>query len=124
APVDLSALVAGLLGVSTALMMIAQVLQPALVALGQHRSATTAWLLGTAVFGGLLFAPTSPLFAAVTAQLAGPAIVLMVMAFTLRTALHRTALNSHPPPTGAPPSMSNATTGAAGSAASGVRPSA
>ncbi|MGH3907325.1 MAG: hypothetical protein ACRDTE_24585 [Pseudonocardiaceae bacterium] len=124
APVDLSALVAGLLGVSTALMMIAQVLQPALVALGRHRSATTAWLLGTAVFGGLLFAPTSPLFAAVTAQLAGPAIVLLVMALTLHTALHRTTLDGQPPPTGAPSSESNATTGAAGSAASGMRPSA
>ncbi|HEX2298906.1 MAG TPA: hypothetical protein VHH34_10380, partial [Pseudonocardiaceae bacterium] len=70
APVELSALVAGLLGLSTALMMLAQVLQPALVALGRHHSTTTAWLLGTAVFGGLLFAPAHPVTAAVVAQLA------------------------------------------------------
>lgn len=87
APVGLSALVAGLLGVSTLIMMLVQVLQPALVALGAHRTATTAWLVGTAVFAGLLFAPVPPLGAAVAAQLAGPVIVLAIMAIRLREGL-------------------------------------
>ncbi|MGH4023275.1 MAG: hypothetical protein ACRDRV_01680, partial [Pseudonocardiaceae bacterium] len=126
APVDLPALVAGLLGLSTALMMLAQVLQPALVALGRHHSATTAWLLGTAVFGGLLFAPADPLTAAVVAQLAGPAVVLAVMALALRTTLSG-RVGGQPPRGGSggptAPAASVTATGAGGSAASGVRPS-
>ncbi|MGH4016581.1 MAG: hypothetical protein ACRDSL_22145 [Pseudonocardiaceae bacterium] len=95
APAELPALLAGLLGLSTLLMMLVQVLQPALVALGAHRSATTAWVLGTVVFGGLLFAPANPLEAAVVAQLAGPAVVLTVMALQLRTGL--AGLSGRPP---------------------------
>ncbi|MGH4024456.1 MAG: hypothetical protein ACRDRV_07705 [Pseudonocardiaceae bacterium] len=125
AAADLSALVAGLLGLSTALMMLAQVLQPALVALGRHHSATIAWLLGTAVFGGLLFAPADPLTAAVVAQLAGPAVVLAVMALALRTTLPGRA--GQPPRGGSgcamSPAASATATEAGGPAASGVRPS-
>lgn len=138
APVELSALVAGLLGVSTALMMLAQVLQPALVALGRHRSATTAWLLGTAVFAGLLFAPAGALAAAVAAQLAGPAVVLVVMVLALRTALagqpsvagapSTVSTPATPPPGTSPPGTSapgtsTSATGAGVSADSGAWPS-
>lgn len=121
ATVDLSALVAGLLGLSTALMMLAQVLQPALVALGRHHSATTAWLLGTAVFGALLFAPADPLTAAVAAQLAGPTVVLAVMALALRRPL--TGRAGQPPGRGCAtsPTASATATGAGGS--TGVLPS-
>lgn len=87
APLELPALVAALLGVSTVIMMIAQVLQPALVALGEHRMAMSAWIGGTVVFGALLFAPTDPLVAAVAAQLAGPAVVVVIMARTVRASL-------------------------------------
>jgi O-antigen/teichoic acid export membrane protein len=96
APATMSALVAGLLGLSTVFMMIAQVLQPALVALGEHRAATTAWLIGTTAFGALLFAPVPPLGAVVAAQLAGPAIVVLVMAVSLRTGLAQLAVSSAP----------------------------
>lgn len=131
APVDLSALVAGLLGLSTALMMLAQVLQPALVALRRHRSATTAWLLGTAVFGGLLFASADPLTAAVVAQLAGPAVVLVIMTLALRTTL--SGLVGQPPrgasgPTMSPPTSASSTasvtaTGAGAGGSAGTPPS-
>lgn len=90
APFELPGLVAALLGVSTVIMMIAQVLQPALVALGEHRAAMSAWIVGTVVFGALLFAPTaSPLVAAVAAQLAGPAVVVVIMARSVRASLAR-----------------------------------
>ena len=72
-------------------MMIAQVLQPALVALGEHRTAMSAWIVGTVVFGALLFAPAAPLLAAVAAQLAGPAVVVVIMAVTVRASLARKA---------------------------------
>ncbi len=89
APFELPGLVAALLGVSTVIMMIAQVLQPALVALGEHRTAMSAWIVGTVVFGALLFAPAAPLVAAVAAQLAGPAVVVVLMARTVRASLAR-----------------------------------
>lgn len=94
APLTMSAWVAGLLGLSTVFMMSAQVLQPALVALGEHRSATAAWIIGTTAFGALLFAPVPPLDAVVAAQLAGPAIVVLVMAASLRTGLARLSVSS------------------------------
>lgn len=89
APFQLPGLVAALLAVSTVLMMIAQVLQPALVALGEHRTAMSAWIVGTVVFGALLFTPTAPLVAAVAAQLAGPAVVVVIMARSVRASLAR-----------------------------------
>ncbi|MGH3838893.1 MAG: hypothetical protein ACRDSF_24845, partial [Pseudonocardiaceae bacterium] len=89
APFELPWLVAALLGVSTVLMMIAQILQPALVALGEHRTAMSAWIVGTVVFGALLFIPTAPLVAVVAAQLAGPAVVVVIMAQTVRASLAR-----------------------------------
>ncbi|MGH3776221.1 MAG: hypothetical protein ACRDRR_10895 [Pseudonocardiaceae bacterium] len=89
APFELPWLVAALLGVSTVLMMIAQILQPALVALGEHRTAMSAWIVGTVVFGALLFIPTAPLVAVVAAQLAGPAVVVVIMASTVRASLAR-----------------------------------
>lgn len=91
APVDLPAAAAAVLGLSTVAMMVAQVLQPALVALGMHRMATTAWLGGVAVFVGLLFVPGDPVAWAVTAQLGGPVVVVVAMAFSVRAALRRLA---------------------------------
>jgi O-antigen/teichoic acid export membrane protein len=76
---------------STVIMMMAQVLQPALVALGEHRAAMSAWVVGTVVFGALLFAPTAPLVAAVAAQLTGPAVVVVIMMRTVRASLARKA---------------------------------
>ena len=87
APVALPGLVAGLLGVSTVAMMAAQVLQPALVALGRNRAVTTAWVLSSAVFLGLLFAPIHPLPAAVAAQLVAPLLVTGLMGAALLRSL-------------------------------------
>jgi O-antigen/teichoic acid export membrane protein len=87
APLDLPGSAAGLLGLSTVAMMAAQVLQPALVALGRHRVATAGWIAGTAVFAALLFLPIDPVAGAVAAQLAGPLVVVVVMATAVATAL-------------------------------------
>jgi O-antigen/teichoic acid export membrane protein len=87
APTELPRLVAGLLAVSTVAMMVASVLQPALVALGRNRSATLAWVVSSAVFVGLLFAPVAPLAAAVSAQLVAPTLVSLLMLNALRRAL-------------------------------------
>jgi O-antigen/teichoic acid export membrane protein len=84
AHVRLSGLMLGVLGIGTIGLMIAQVLQPALVALGRHRSVTLSWLLGSVVLAGLLFLPGDPVHAAVIAQLVSSAVVVagMVRAIT------------------------------------------
>lgn len=76
--------VAGLLAVGTVGMVAAQVLQPALVALGRNRSASTAWGIGTAVFAALLALPGYPLTGCVAAQVAAPAVVTASMLWSLR----------------------------------------
>jgi O-antigen/teichoic acid export membrane protein len=87
APIELPRSVAALLGVGTVAMMAAQILQPALVALGRNRAATVSWIVASAVFIGLLFAPIAPLAAAVTAQVVAPILVTALMALSLRGAL-------------------------------------
>lgn len=89
APVELSGLVAAALVVSTVIMMIAQVMQPTLVALNEHRAVMSAWIVGTAVFSVALFVPTAPLVAVVVAQIAGPAVVVVIMARSVRAGLAR-----------------------------------
>lgn len=91
APVRLSTIVAGLLGVSTAVMIVAMILQPALVALGSHRMATAAWSAGTLLLIVLLLAPVDPVQATVVALVAGPMVVVSVMVVALRPALARLA---------------------------------
>jgi O-antigen/teichoic acid export membrane protein len=86
APLRLSWLVGGLLGVGTVGMVAAQVLQPALVALGRNRAATTAWTVGARVFVALLALPGNPLAACLAAQVVAPAVVVALM---LRGLLHR-----------------------------------
>ncbi|MCO1581544.1 hypothetical protein M8C13_37925 [Crossiella sp. SN42] len=75
-----SPLVMGLLGLSTVLLMIAQVLQPALVAVGRHRVVTIGWVIGTAVLVAIMLLPGEPIGTAVVAQLAGPLLVALVTA--------------------------------------------
>jgi len=79
--------VAALLGFGTAAMMAAQVLQPALVALNRNRAATVSWVVASAAFVGLLFAPIAPLAATVAAQVIAPLLVTGLMARSLRGAL-------------------------------------
>ncbi|MHC8503381.1 polysaccharide biosynthesis protein [Pseudonocardia artemisiae] len=87
APTDLSMVLAGLLGLSTAAMMAAQVLQSALVALRVHRMTTVAWIIGTLIFVTLLFMPIDPVVAAVVAQLVAPFVVVSIMAVAMHRAL-------------------------------------
>ncbi|OLR93132.1 hypothetical protein BJP25_00610 [Actinokineospora bangkokensis] len=101
AEVDLPGLVVGLLGVSTIALMVAQVLQPGLVALDQHRFVTAAWVLGSVVLVGLLFLPGDPLRAAVLAQLVASAVVVATMSVGLLRRL-RGRVASAPVPAGAP----------------------
>jgi O-antigen/teichoic acid export membrane protein len=89
APLDLPHLAGGLLGAGTVAMLAAQVLQPALVALRAHRMAMIAWVAGTTVFGAVLVAPVEPALAAVSAQVAGPAVVCLVMAAAVAVRLQR-----------------------------------
>ena len=91
AHVRLSGPMLGVLGVGTIGLMIAQVLQPALVALGRHRSVTMAWLLGSVVLVGLLFLPGDPIHAAVLAQLLGSVFVVGGMARALSAYLRSRA---------------------------------
>jgi O-antigen/teichoic acid export membrane protein len=99
AHVRLSGPLLGLLGIGTIALMIAQVLQPALVALGRHRSVTTSWLLGSVVLTGLLFLPGNPVHAAAAAQLIGSAVVVAGMAWAVVTELRaRSAPTPQPVP--------------------------
>ncbi|MPZ83032.1 MAG: hypothetical protein GEV28_22620 [Actinophytocola sp.] len=91
AEVRLSGTVVGLLGVSTVGLMVSQVLQPGLVALGRHKLVTLSWVSGTVVLVALLALPGDPVRAGVAAQLAGSALVVTVML----TALYR-ALRTRP----------------------------
>lgn len=96
AHVRLSGPVLGLLGVGTIALMVAQVLQPALVALGRHRSVTTAWLAGSIALAGLLFLPGDPVHAAVIAQLVGSALVVAGMARAVSVELRSRATPENP----------------------------
>jgi O-antigen/teichoic acid export membrane protein len=103
APLELSRGIAALLGVSTVAMMAAQILQPALVALGRNRAAMLSWVVSSALFVGLLFAPVAPLGAAVTAQLVAPALVCLLMGLTLRRELRGRAAGTTAPDASAAP---------------------
>jgi O-antigen/teichoic acid export membrane protein len=99
AHVRLSGVVLGLLGVGTIGLMVAQALQPALVALGRHRSVTMSWLAGSVVLTGLLFLPGDPVHAAVIAQLAGSVLVVGGMVLAVRAELRgRSAATPEPVP--------------------------
>ncbi|WP_199430799.1 lipopolysaccharide biosynthesis protein [Qaidamihabitans albus] len=84
--------VLGLLGGGTVLLMAAQTLQPALVALRRHRTVTTAWTLGTVLLAGLLALPVHAVAAALIAQLAGSVVVASGCLLGLRSELRRRAL--------------------------------
>lgn len=79
AQLRLSSGVLTLLAASTVLFMLAQVLAPALIALGRHRWVALGWVAGTVVFLAVAFAPLPAVPAAVLAQLAGPAVVVTGM---------------------------------------------
>ncbi|TNC29623.1 polysaccharide biosynthesis protein [Amycolatopsis alkalitolerans] len=87
ARVALPGVLLGWLALGTVALMVAQVLQPALVALGMHRATTLSWLLGSVALTGLLFLPGDPVDIAVLAQLTGSVLVVAGMVIAARTAL-------------------------------------
>lgn len=76
----------GLLGISTLLLIAAQILQATLVALNAHFAVTLSWQIGTTVLIAVLFLPTSAIGGAVAAQLASSLVVVLAMTWTL---IHR-----------------------------------
>lgn len=94
AKVRLSETVLGALGVGTLVLVLAQVLQPALVALRRHPAVTRSWLAGSVVLTGLLFLPIHPVTAAVLAQLAGSVTVASGMWIAVRRAGSPTDLDA------------------------------
>ncbi|GAA1872601.1 hypothetical protein GCM10009836_61910 [Pseudonocardia ailaonensis] len=90
-----SAGILGLLGAATLVMMVALVVQPTLIALNRQRWVTGAWAAGTVVFLLLLAVPGDPITAAVIAQLAGPLVVLVLLAVGVVSAL-RTGVSGEP----------------------------
>lgn len=90
AEVPISGAVLGLLGLGTALLIEAQVLQAALVALRAHTAVTVWWQVSAAVLVAFLVLPIDPVRAAVAGQIAGSAVVVAGMLATLRARLrHR-----------------------------------
>ncbi|MEU4746413.1 hypothetical protein AB0G02_38960, partial [Actinosynnema sp. NPDC023658] len=79
----------GALGVGTILLMVAQVLQPALIALGARSAITGSWVVGTVVLLAVLVLPGSPVVVATAAQLAGPSLVVVGMGVGLARRLAR-----------------------------------
>ncbi|WP_158841550.1 hypothetical protein [Saccharothrix deserti] len=89
AEAELSPVLLGVLGVGTILLMVAQVLQPALIALGARTAITVSWVVGTVVLLAVLVLPGSPVVLAATAQIAGPLLVVVGMAVVLARRLTR-----------------------------------
>ena len=89
AEAGLSWVLMGALGVGTLLLMVAQVLQPALIALGARSAITASWVAGTVVLLAVLVLPGSPVVVATVAQLAGPLLVAAGMAVALARRLAR-----------------------------------
>ncbi|SDJ20519.1 Membrane protein involved in the export of O-antigen and teichoic acid [Actinokineospora alba] len=79
--------VVGLLAIGTVLILITQVLMPALLALGKNRIVTVAWALGAVVLVGSLSLPFSPMEAGAWAHLAGCGTAALTMAASLVNAV-------------------------------------
>lgn len=89
AQVPVSGVVLGLLGVGTSLLIAAQVLQAALVALDAHSAVTAWWQVSAVVLVAFLALPVDPIRAAVAGQIAGSAVVVIGMLATLRARSRR-----------------------------------
>jgi O-antigen/teichoic acid export membrane protein len=83
AEAPLSGTVLGLLGVGTLLLIAAQILQAALVALRAHLAVTASWQLSIVTLIALLMLPINPVHAAVVGQLTSSAVVVVAMSATL-----------------------------------------
>ncbi len=83
--------VLGLLGMGTLLLIAAQILQAALVALQAHLAVTASWQLSIVTLIALLMLPIHPVHAAVVAQLTSSAVVVVTMSATLIVRLRSAA---------------------------------
>lgn len=92
AEAPLSGAVLGLLGAGTLLLIAAQVLQAALVALQAHLAVTVSWQLSIVSLIALLMLPIHPVEAAVVAQLTCSAVVVIAMSATLAVRLRSAAV--------------------------------
>ncbi|SEP64175.1 Membrane protein involved in the export of O-antigen and teichoic acid [Lentzea xinjiangensis] len=82
-PASLSNATLAALGIGTVFLMAANVTQPALVALGKHRTVLVASLTGVAAMTLTFVLPVDPTTTAVLATSAGPVAVMAVMAVVL-----------------------------------------
>lgn len=86
-----------LLALSTAIYMVALVLQPAVIALERHRTNAVAWIAGLLVFGAGLFLPLSTFLRIEIALVLGALAVCVILAADLaRGAKKREWLASRP----------------------------
>jgi O-antigen/teichoic acid export membrane protein len=98
-PTSLTNATCAALGIGTVFIMAVNVSQPALVALGKHRTVLVASLTGVAAMTATFVLPVEPTVTAVLATSVGPAAVLAVMAVVL---LRATGHNHQPPAEEAP----------------------
>ncbi|TDD89963.1 hypothetical protein E1202_09385 [Saccharopolyspora karakumensis] len=91
AEAPVSRVVLGLLGAGTLLLIAAQVLQAALVALQAHLAITVSWQLSIVSLVVLLMLPIHPVQAALVAQLTCSAVVVIAMSTTLAVRLRSAA---------------------------------
>jgi O-antigen/teichoic acid export membrane protein len=89
-PSDLSRATMAGLGVGTLFLMTANVTQPALLALGKHRTVLTAYLTGAATMVVMFVLPVGAITSAVLSASGGPIAVAMVMAVALARAIGQT----------------------------------
>ncbi|WP_156077143.1 hypothetical protein [Saccharothrix sp. NRRL B-16314] len=83
AEAELSSWLLGALGVGTILLMTAQAVQPALIALGARKAITVSWVAGTVVLLAVVALPGSPIVVATVAQVVGPMVVVAGMVVAL-----------------------------------------
>lgn len=88
--VDLAAVVMVLLAVSTVVLIGAIAMQPALMAMGGDKTITLGWAVGVAVTLGVALLPYDAPTMASAAQVAGPALTMLVIIFGLQRAFRRT----------------------------------
>ncbi|WP_156758463.1 lipopolysaccharide biosynthesis protein [Actinokineospora pegani] len=95
--VRLPGIVIALLAVSTVLLMITQVLLPALVAIGRHRVVTIGWTVGGIVLLAFVLLHPDPVWGAVWGQMASCSLVVAVMGLRLAAGLRRSGSAPAPP---------------------------
>ncbi|WP_424183755.1 lipopolysaccharide biosynthesis protein [Actinokineospora sp. G85] len=97
AKVRLPGIVIALLAVSTVLLMVTQVLLPALVAIGKHRVVTIGWTAGGIVLLAFALLHPDPVWGAVWGQMASCGLVVAAMGLRLAAGLRGSGSAAVPP---------------------------